>query len=305
MIWVYLPRIAARISPGDKILNGRRSRAPIGFAGWFSVSCRERMKPLSSGHAMTCSLTHAKHHNNRKDGRPRPCSLNMNKIASPHPSIIAIDGPAASGKSTIGLMLANALGYLFFDTGVMYRAITWLALERGIDVHDETAVSTLAEEAQIDVAPASESDGRTCDVFLNGQDITWETRSRKVDANVSIIAAYPGVRKALSQQQRRIGQRGNIVMVGRDIGTVVLPEADLKIYLDATAEERARRRHDEIIERNGKANYNEILERVIERDRIDSTRDVAPLKAADDAVVLNSDKLTADEVFEQVLALVK
>jgi cytidylate kinase len=229
----------------------------------------------------------------------------MNKIISQHPSIIAIDGPAASGKSTIGLRLANALGYLFFDTGVMYRAITWLALERGVDVQDEMAVTRLAEEAQIDVAPASKPDGRGCDVFLNGQDITWETRTRRVDENVSIVAAYRGVRQALSQQQRRIGRRGNIVMVGRDIGTVVLPNADLKIYLDATAEERARRRYDEIMARGGKPNYESILARVIERDRIDSTRDVAPLKAAEDAVVLDSDHLNADEVFERVLALVK
>lgn len=229
----------------------------------------------------------------------------MNKVTSQHPSIIAIDGPAASGKSTIGLRLANALGYLFFDTGVMYRTITWLALERGIDVQDESAVTTLAEETQIDVAPASKQDGRACDVLVDGQDITWETRSRRVDENVSIVAAYSGVRRALSQQQRRIGQRGNIVMVGRDIGTVVLPDADLKIYLDATAEERARRRYDEIMARGGRPNYDEILQRVVERDRIDSTRDVAPLKAAEDAVVLDSDQLNADQVFERVLALVK
>ena len=219
------------------------------------------------------------------------------------PSIIAIDGPAASGKSTIGLRLANALGYLFFDTGVMYRAITWLALQRGVNVRDEDAVTTLAENTQVDVAPASKSDGRVCDVLVDGHDITWETRRRKVEANVSIVAAYPGVRNALSRQQRRIGQRGKIVMVGRDIGTVVLPEADLKIYLIASAEERARRRYDEILARNGKADYDEILAKAIERDRIDSTRDVAPLKAAADAIVLDSDKLTADEVFEQVLAL--
>jgi len=219
------------------------------------------------------------------------------------PSIIAIDGPAASGKSTIGLRLANALGYLFFDTGVMYRAITWLALQRGIDVRDEDAVTTLAENTQVDVAPASKSDGRACDVLVDGHDITWETRRRKVEANVSIVAAYPGVRNALSQQQRRIGQRGKIVMVGRDIGTVGLPEADLKIYLIASAEERARRRYDEIVARNGKADYDEILAKAMQRDYIDSTRDVAPLKAADDAIVLDSDKLTADEVFEQVLAL--
>jgi CMP/dCMP kinase len=229
----------------------------------------------------------------------------MSKITSETPSIIAIDGPAASGKSTIGLRLANALDYIFFDTGLMYRAITWLVLERGINLHDEAAVTALAEETQIDVAPASKADGRACDVLVDGRDVTWETRSRKVDENVSIIAAYPGVRKALSRQQRRIGQRGKIVMVGRDIGTVVLPDADLKIYLDATAEERARRRYDEIIARRGKADYEAILKRVIERDRIDSTRAVAPLRAAEDAIVLDSDKLTVDEVFEQILALVK
>jgi cytidylate kinase len=229
----------------------------------------------------------------------------MNKITSQLPSIIAIDGPAASGKSTIGLRLANALGYLFFDTGVMYRAIAWLALELGIDVREEVAVTALAEETQIDVAPASSPDGRTCDVLVNGRDITWETRTRQVDENVSIVAAYPGVRKALSQQQRRIGQRGAIVMVGRDIGTVVLPDADLKIYLDATAEERARRRYDEIVARGGKPDYAQILQRVIERDRIDSTRDVAPLRVADDAIILNSNELSADQVFEQILAMVR
>ena len=218
-------------------------------------------------------------------------------------SVIAIDGPAASGKSTLGLRLANALGYLFFDTGVMYRAVTWLALQRGIDVRDEAALTALAEKTQIDVAPASKSDGRACDVLVDGQDITWEIRRRKVESNVSRVSAYRGVRSALSQQQRRIGQRGRIIMVGRDIGTVVLPEADLKIYLDATAEQRARRRYDEIIARGAQADYNEILAKVIERDRIDSTRDVAPLKAAEDAIVLDSDKLTADEVLEQVLAL--
>lgn len=222
-----------------------------------------------------------------------------------YPSTIAIDGPAASGKSTIGLRLANALGYLFFDTGVMYRAVTWLALERGLDIRDEFAVTALAEEAQIDVAPASKADGRTSDVLVNGQDITWEIRSRNVDANVSPVSVYRGVRSALTEQQRRIGQRGKVVMVGRDIGTVVLPDADLKIYLDASAEERAKRRYAEILARGGKADYEEILKVVRERDRIDSTRAVAPLKAADDAVVVDSDKLTADEVFEQVLALVK
>jgi len=221
------------------------------------------------------------------------------------PPIIAIDGPAASGKSTLGLRLANALGYLFFDTGVMYRAVTWLALDHDINLLDEAAITALAEKTQIEIAPASKSDGRACDVRVAGKDITWEMRLPEVDANVSVVSAYRGVREALSQQQRRIGQRGRVVMVGRDIGTVVLPEADLKIYLDASVEERAQRRYDEIIARGGTADYKDILAKVIERDRIDSTRDVAPLKAAEDAVVLDSDNLTADEVFERVMTLHK
>ncbi len=225
--------------------------------------------------------------------------------SSRHPSIIAIDGPAASGKSTLGLRLASALGYLFFDTGVMYRAVTWLALDHDMNLQDETAITALAQKTQIEIAPASKSDGRGCDVLAAGKNITWETRLPEVEENVSVVSAYRGVRDALTQQQRRIGQRGHIVMVGRDIGTVVLPEADLKIYLDATAEQRAQRRFDEIIARGGSADYDDILAKVIERDRIDSTRDVAPLKAAEDAVVLDSDKLTADEVFEQALALQK
>lgn len=227
----------------------------------------------------------------------------MSFVSENKPSIIAIDGPAASGKSTIGKRLADALDYLFFDTGVMYRAVTWLALQRGLEMHDEAAITELAESVPIDVQPSSRDDGRACDVFVAGQDITWETRQPEVEANVSVVSAYAGVRRALSAQQRRIGQRGRVVMVGRDIGTVVLPDADLKIYLDATAEERARRRYDEIIARGESADYHEILAKVIERDRIDSTRDVAPLKIAEDAVVVDSDTLNADEVFQRVFAL--
>lgn len=218
------------------------------------------------------------------------------------PNIIAIDGPAASGKSTIGKRLADHLGYLFFDTGVMYRAITWITLRSGVDVSDESAITQMAEDVFVDVRPPSQSD-RACDVIVGLTDITWETRRPEVDANVSVVSAYAGVRRALSQQQRVIGQRGRVVMVGRDIGTVVLPEADLKIYLDASAEERARRRFDEIRARGGEADYEEILSKVRERDRIDSTRAVAPLRPADDAVILDSDKLSADEVFARVREL--
>ncbi|MGB7873434.1 MAG: (d)CMP kinase [Anaerolineales bacterium] len=224
-------------------------------------------------------------------------------MAENKPSIIAIDGPAASGKSTIGKRLADALDYLFFDTGVMYRAITWLVLQRGLDIKDEAAITTLAESVLIEVLPPSQDDGRACDVFVEGQDITWQTRRPEVDANVSVVSTYPGVRRALSAQQRRVGRRGQVVMVGRDIGTVVLPDADLKIYLDATAEERARRRYDEIIARGESADYDVILAKVIERDRIDSTRDVAPLKIAKDAIVVDSNNLNAEQVFLQILAL--
>lgn len=221
------------------------------------------------------------------------------------PSIIAIDGPAASGKSTLGLSLAKALGYLFFDTGIMYRAVTWLALKLDIDLSDEAKITALAEQTQIDIEPASKEDGRVSDVLIAGEDITWETRLPQVEANVSAVSAYRGVRAALTRQQRRIGQRGKVVMVGRDIGTVVLPEANLKIYLDASAEERAKRRYGEIIGRGGVADYDEILVKVSERDRIDSTRDVAPLKAADDAIVLDSDQLNPGEVLEKVMAFCK
>jgi cytidylate kinase len=221
------------------------------------------------------------------------------------PSIIAIDGPAASGKSTLGRTLADALGYLFFDTGVMYRAITWLALDRRIDFSDETAVTKLAEDAQIDIRPPSKEDGRACDVIAEGRDITWDARGPEIDANVSVVSAYAGVRRALSAQQRKIGLRGRVVMVGRDIGTVVLTEADLKVYLDASAEERAKRRYNEIIQRGEDADYEEILKKVIARDHIDSTRAVAPLRPADDAIILDSDKLNAEEVVARVMELCK
>ena len=221
------------------------------------------------------------------------------------PSIIALDGPAASGKSTLGRTLADSLGYLFFDTGIMYRAVTWIALQRDMNLRDEAVVTELAQKAQIDICPPSKADGRACDVVIGDKDVTWDMRDGEVDANVSVVSAYAGVRKALSEQQRRIGLRGKVVMVGRDIGTVVLPEADLKIYLDASAEERAMRRFNEIVARGDQADYEEILRKVIERDRIDSTRAVAPLRPADDAVIIDSDKMSAEQVVKHVMQLCK
>jgi len=218
-------------------------------------------------------------------------------------SMIAIDGPAASGKSTLAQRLASKLGYLYFDTGVMYRAVTLAALQREVSIEDEATVTEIAKCLPIDVRPPSIRDGRKYDVLLGGEDITWDIRSSEVDANVSQVSMYPGVRQAMTQRQREIGLRGEVVMVGRDIGTVVLPEADLKVYLDASDEARAYRRYLECQERGEGEPYQEILRSMRDRDRLDSTRDLAPLRAAADAIVLNTTELDADQVFKRVLKL--
>lgn len=220
------------------------------------------------------------------------------------PSTIAIDGPAASGKSTIGCLLADRLGYLYFDTGVMYRAVTWVAMDQGIAIDDEPAVTALAETLPIDVVRPSVADGRQYTVLADAVDVTWKIRGAEVDVGVSPVSAYAGVRAALTAQQRRIGQQGRIVMVGRDIGTVVLPEADLKIYLDATLEERADRRYREILARGESADLGAVLYSVQKRDEIDSSRALAPLQAAQDAIVIDTTTLDVNQVLKRVLALV-
>jgi len=220
------------------------------------------------------------------------------------PSTIAIDGPAASGKSTVGCLLAERLGYLYFDTGVMYRAVTWAALGRGIAIEDEAAVTALARQLKIEVMRPTVDDGRQYTVLADGQDVTWDLRRPEVDRSVSPVSAYPGVRAALTIQQRRIGRKGRVVMVGRDIGTVVLPNADLKIYLDATVEERVERRYREVVSRGEPADYERVRDSVRRRDQIDSSRPLAPLRAAPDAVVIDTTPLSVEQVLERVLALV-
>ncbi|HEX7588375.1 MAG TPA: (d)CMP kinase [Anaerolineae bacterium] len=215
-------------------------------------------------------------------------------------SIIAMDGPAASGKSTIGALLAEKLDYLYFDTGVMYRVVTCLALSRSIPITDEAAITELAENAQIEFLPPDVNDGRQFTIRADGRDITWEIRTREVDANVSPVSTYAGVRRAMTAQQRRIGLKGRVVMVGRDIGTVVLPEADLKIYLDATEAERANRRYLERRERGEPVEYAAVLREIQRRDQIDSSRSVAPLKQADDAVYVDSTGLDVPEVLARI-----
>lgn len=218
-------------------------------------------------------------------------------------TVIAIDGPAASGKSTVGEAVAARLGYLYFDTGAMYRAVTWLALAQGVPVSDEARVTALAEAAEIDVLPAARDDGRQYTVLVNGEDATWVIREPAVVLNVSQVSAYRGVRAALVIQQRRLAARGRIVMVGRDIGTVVLPNAPLKIYLDASVEARARRRWLEEQARGGARSYEDVLAEVRRRDEIDSTRAVGPLRPAVDAVIVDSTHLTVEQVVERVTAL--
>jgi CMP/dCMP kinase len=221
------------------------------------------------------------------------------------PHIIAIDGPAGSGKSTLGRMLADYYGYLYFDTGVMYRAVTLAALQRQVPVEDESAVTDLAEHVQIDVRAASREDGRSSDVWLDGVDVTWEIRRPEVESQVSIVSAYPGVRRALTDKQRSIGLRGKVVMVGRDIGTVVLPEAELKAFLDASIEERARRRSVELSQRGEQVAYDQVLDAMRLRDQIDSTRKTAPLVPSADAIILNTDGLSIKQVFEQLVKLME
>ena len=220
------------------------------------------------------------------------------------PSIIAIDGPAASGKSTIAEKLAVDLGYLYFDTGVMYRAVTLAALRILNSVQNEEAVKDLAERVQIDVCPPSSLDGRLYDVLLEGEDVTWAIREPVIERNVSQVSAYPGVRLAMTVQQRRIGYRGNVVMVGRDIGTVVFPDAGLKIYLDASVQERARRRFAELQIQKQTESYEELLEAMKRRDQMDSSRAVAPLRPAEDAIIINTDGMAIDEVIRRVKELI-
>jgi cytidylate kinase len=236
------------------------------------------------------------------------------------PSTIAIDGPAASGKSTIGALLAVKLGYVYYDTGVMYRAVTWAALQRGISIEDEPAIDGLAKSLRIEVTQPTVDDGRQYTVYADGTDVTWELRSAEVNQHVSPVSAYPGVRRALVTQQRRVAQQGRIVMVGRDIGTAVLPDADLKIYLDASLEERARRRYleemarragsacenqpwPETVERDG-SGYQTIYQAMMRRDRIDSSRQVSPLRPAPDAVAIDTTEMDVADVLARALELV-
>lgn len=217
------------------------------------------------------------------------------------PGRIAIDGPAGSGKSTIGEQLAHKLGYLYVDTGAMYRAVAWLALQRQVDIFNGPALARLAREAEIVICRPTVDDGRQYTVTVDGQDITWELRSAEVTQAVPPVAAHPEVRELMRARQREMAeQEQGVVMVGRDIGSIVLPDAELKIYLNANLEERARRRYSEIAERQGSEHSLPPLEAVVEdikrRDDIDRDR----MHPAHDAIVIMTDNLSVPQVLEVI-----
>jgi len=219
------------------------------------------------------------------------------------PLTITIDGPAASGKSVLAERLAARLGYFYFDTGLMYRAVTNEALARGTAIADENAVTQLAESIEINVLPADHQ-GELCRVFVDGREISAQLQRPEVDRNVSAVSAYPGVRRALTAQQRRIAERGCIIMAGRDIGTVVLPDAECKIFLTASADARARRRTADRRARGQQVTLEQMRDEIIKRDAIDSSRSVAPLRPADDAISLDNSDLTIDETVARALEIV-
>ncbi|HYY54639.1 MAG TPA: (d)CMP kinase [Candidatus Dormibacteraeota bacterium] len=220
------------------------------------------------------------------------------------PRRIAIDGPAGAGKSTIGALVAERLGYLFLDTGAMYRAVALLALRRKLDPDDEGALARVAADSRITIGPPTKRDGRAYTVLVDGNDVTWDIRDASVDRIVSQVARHPSVRDAMVKEQRRLAERGRVVMVGRDIGTVVLPDADLKIFLTASANERARRRGEELAARGEVRPREDLLHEILRRDQLDSERVVAPLKAASDAIVIETDGHTVGEALQHVLRVV-
>ncbi len=218
------------------------------------------------------------------------------------PKLITIDGPAGSGKSTIGEQLARRLGYLYIDTGAMYRAVTWLALQEGVDSNDGPALARLAQHAGIAISHPQIDDGRQYTVTVHGHDVTWDIRNAAVTRVVSPVSAHPEVRAILIAQQREMAKQGDgIVMVGRDIGAVVLPDANLKIYLTASLQERARRRHAELVERLGEHNpaiptMEEVLADIQRRDEIDHDN----MRPAEDAIVIVTDNLSVPQVLEVI-----
>lgn len=211
--------------------------------------------------------------------------------------VIALDGPVGAGKSTVARAVAQRLGYRYVDTGAMYRSVAWAAMQQGIDLKDRERVTALARAIAIEFAPAPGGQR----VLVGGTDVTEAIRTPPVSEGASIASTYPGVRRAMVALQRRMGEGGGVVMEGRDIGTVVFPDAEVKVYLDASLSERARRRYEELQANGERVTYDEVQAALLERDHRDSTRAHSPLRAASDAVAIDSTAMTVDQVVDEIL----
>ncbi|MGM8213987.1 (d)CMP kinase [Bacillaceae bacterium W0354] len=214
---------------------------------------------------------------------------------------IAIDGPAAAGKSTVAKRIAKTLNYVYIDTGAMYRAITLAAFNYNVDYEDESALSNIAKEVSI----TFKNDDEGQRVFLNQNDVTKEIRNKEITNHVSIVAKHQLVRKTLVEKQRQLAKSGNVVMDGRDIGSFVLPDAEVKIFLIASVEERAIRRHKENISNGFDSNLEQLKEEIRLRDKIDSEREMAPLIKADDAIEVDTTNMDIDEVTNYILTIIQ
>lgn len=212
--------------------------------------------------------------------------------------IVAIDGPAGAGKGTITKKVGEKLGLINIDTGAMFRCVTLNMIQENIGIEDETAIQNLLEKIEIDM----KENGT---FFLNGEEVTKKIREDEVNNLVSPVSVIPIVRKKLLELQRRVAEGKNVIMEGRDIGTVVFPDADVKIYLDATPEERARRRVKQNQEKGIPCSYEEVLEGIMDRDKRDSSREVAPLKQAEDAIYIDSSDMAIEEVVEKIVGLIE
>lgn len=235
-------------------------------------------------------------------GRAKPTNADTEPGAAPDtPISIAIDGPVASGKSAVGSRLARHLGYRLVDTGMMYRAITCLALDEGLNLNDENALAGLGARARIEVHPGTAENPESSRVFANGTDVTDRLRSPEVGEAVSLVSRVPAVREAMVDIQRSIAADGGVVMVGRDIGTVVLLDAPVKAYLDASVDERVRRRHLELQEAGRAESDEDVRKELAMRDELDSGRDASPLRPAPDALILHTDNMTIEQVVDAIL----
>jgi cytidylate kinase len=219
------------------------------------------------------------------------------------PRTIAIDGPSAAGKSSVGYRVAQRLGYPFLDPGAMYRALTWLALQRGVDIEDAQALGHLAGQVDVRLAAPLPGSPERCTIYVDGEDLTPMLRRPEVEAAVSLVSRAPTLRRAMVGIQRLLARRGPLVMAGRDIGTVVLPKAELKIYLDASMEERVRRRRNEMTALGREVSVADVRRNIVHRDSIDSSRKTAPLRPAADATIIDTDDMSEEQVVERVMAL--